>query len=57
MSNIKKVLCSKCGKLVIPEESVHSLYNSGECKVTCLDCAPSGRTISPDEIKGGSKTL
>lgn len=57
MSNIKKVQCSKCGKWVIPEESVHSLYESGECHVTCLDCAPAGRTISPDEIKGGRETL
>lgn len=57
MSNIKKVQCSKCGIWIIPEESVHSLYNSGECKVTCLDCAPSGRTISPDAIKGGREML
>ncbi len=57
MSNIKKVQCSKCGKWVIPEESVHSLYNSGECHVTCLDCAPAGRTISPDEIEGGREML
>ncbi|MDO8727656.1 MAG: dual specificity protein phosphatase family protein [Candidatus Methanoperedens sp.] len=57
MSNNKKIQCSKCGKWLIPEESVHSLHNSGECHVTCLDCAPAGRTISPDEIKGGRETL
>jgi protein-tyrosine phosphatase len=57
MSNNKKIQCSKCGKWLIPAEEVHSLYNSGECRVTCLDCAPAGRTISPDEIKGGRETL
>ncbi|MDP3105899.1 MAG: hypothetical protein Q8M95_14985 [Candidatus Methanoperedens sp.] len=57
MSNIKKVQCSKCGIWSIPEKSVPSFYNSGECKVTCLDCAPSGRTISPDAIKGGREML
>lgn len=51
-----EVQCAECGKWIKPENGVHN-YCVDKCYFTCPECAPAGRTISPDAIKRGRETL
>jgi hypothetical protein len=56
MHNKEEVQCSNCGKWVKLSESVHN-YCVDKCYFTCHECAPAGRTVPPDAVKGGRELL